>query len=78
MQLETNRLLLRPWTTSPEDLKYFQTLSSDIGYTAFSPPGTFSPCTPEQAKEKLNAKIKIYEEHQIGKFLIFHEEKQKS
>jgi len=67
--IETERLLIRPWTA--QDVPYYQAMSTDVGYTCFSPPGIFLVKDEAEALQKVNMRIKLFEEHLIGKFLIF-------
>ncbi|HWU43265.1 MAG TPA: GNAT family N-acetyltransferase [Bdellovibrio sp.] len=67
--IETSRLLIRPWTTN--DVPHYQAMSFDVGYTCFSPPGIFLVKDESEALQKVNGRIKNFEEHRIGKFLVF-------
>lgn len=69
MKIETERLLIRSWGI--EDIIYYQSLSSDVGYTCFSPPGIFLVKNEEEAASKVRNRINLYNEHKIGKFLLF-------
>jgi RimJ/RimL family protein N-acetyltransferase len=69
MKIETERLLIRPWII--EDITYYHNMASDIGYTCFSPPGIFSVKNEEEAAVKVKNRMTLYNEHKIGKFLLF-------
>lgn len=67
--IETPRLLIRPWT--PDDIPHYQAMSRDVGYTCFSPPGIFLVKDDEEALQKIKTRMKLFDEHRIGKFLMF-------
>ena len=69
MILKTERLIIRPWTL--DDLPHYKAMSIDVGYNCFSPPGIFLVKDENEAAEKIKARIKLFEESRIGKFLIF-------
>ncbi len=67
--IETSRLLIRPWST--DDISHYQAMSRDVGYTCFSTPGFFLVKDDEEAFQKIKVRMKLFDEHRIGKFLIF-------
>jgi RimJ/RimL family protein N-acetyltransferase len=67
--LETERLVLRNWQET--DVNCYMTLARDVGYNCFSPPGHFLVRTAEEAKEKIQQRMILYEERRLGKFPIF-------
>jgi len=69
MKLETERLLIRPWTI--DDVPHYQAMSTDVDYTCFSPPGIFLAKDESEVIQKIKTRMTLFEEHQIGKFLIF-------
>lgn len=69
MILETDRLILRNWQTS--DLNCYLKLSIDVGYNCFTQPGRFLVRSNEEALEKIQERITLFDEHGLGKFPIF-------
>lgn len=72
MILETERLRLRNWQLS--DLNCYLTLSKDVGYNCFTEPGRFLVRTLEEAKEKIQQRMTLFDERRLGKFPIFLKE----
>lgn len=70
--LETERLLLRNWQLS--DLNCYLTLSTDVGYNCFTQPGRFLVRGDEEAAEKIQERITLFDERKLGKFPIFLKE----
>jgi ribosomal-protein-alanine N-acetyltransferase len=70
--IETERLILRPW--SIDDVPYYKAMSTDVGYNCFNTPGIFLVKNHDEALLKVKARIKTFEDHKIGKFLIFEKE----
>ena len=69
MILETERLVLRNWQVS--DLNCYLTLSTDVGYNCFTQPGRFLVRSDEEAMEKIQERITLFERRGLGKFPIF-------
>lgn len=72
LTLETPRLLLRNWRET--DVAAYMMLAHDVGYNCFAPPGRFLVHTPEEAKEKVRERMKLFEERKLGKFPILRKE----
>jgi ribosomal-protein-alanine N-acetyltransferase len=69
MILETERLVLRNWLAS--DVNCYMVLAKDVGYNCFSRPGHFLVHTTEEAKERVQHRIILFNERKLGKFPIF-------
>jgi ribosomal-protein-alanine N-acetyltransferase len=69
MILETKRLVLRNWLES--DVNCYMILAKDVGYNCFSRPGHFLVHTTEEAKEKIQHRMILFNERKLGKFPIF-------
>jgi ribosomal-protein-alanine N-acetyltransferase len=69
MMLETERLVLRNWLQS--DVNSYMILAKDVGYNCFSRPGHFLVHTTEEAKQKIQDRIILFNERKLGKFPIF-------
>lgn len=69
VNLQTERLVLRNWLA--DDVDCYMTLAHDVGYNCFAPPGRFLVHTREEAKEKIRARLVLFDEQRLGKFPIF-------
>ena len=69
MQLETPRLILRPWTLA--DAPFYERMSQDIGYNCFVPPGIYLARDRSEVLAKIQQRIDTYSQHAIGKWPIF-------
>ena len=69
LTLETEQLTLRNWQET--DVNCYMTLARDVGYNCFSPPGHFLVRTAEEAKEKIQQRMNLFQERRLGKFPIF-------
>jgi ribosomal-protein-alanine N-acetyltransferase len=67
--LETERLTLRNWQET--DASSYMLLSRDLGYNCFSPPGHFLARTPEEAREKIQKRMELFDRLKLGKFPVF-------
>jgi RimJ/RimL family protein N-acetyltransferase len=67
--LETERLKLRSWQES--DIEHYLTLATDVGYHCFSAPGRFMVRSREEAREKVQQRMLLFEQRKLGKFPIF-------
>jgi len=74
MILETERLVLRNWQQS--DVNCYMALAKDIGYNCFSLPGQFLVHSTEEAQQKIQDRIALFNEKKLGKFPIFLKETQ--
>jgi [ribosomal protein S5]-alanine N-acetyltransferase len=74
MILETERLVLRNWQQS--DVDCYMALAKDIGYNCFSLPGQFLVHSTEEAKQKIQDRIILFNEKKLGKFAVFLKETQ--
>lgn len=72
MLLETERLKLREWRET--DVECYMTLSRDVGYNCFSPPGAYLVRDEDEAKTQIQRRMALFEERQIAKFPIFLKE----
>jgi ribosomal-protein-alanine N-acetyltransferase len=72
MRIETKRLILREWCES--DAGSYVTMSRDIGYNCFSPPGAYLVRDEDEAKSQIRRRVALFEEREIGKFPIFLKE----
>lgn len=71
LNLETPRLILRPWSTN--DTEHYLTLAKDIGYVCFSSPGQYS-ADEKSVREKLAQRTDLFKTKKMGRFLIFSKE----
>jgi RimJ/RimL family protein N-acetyltransferase len=69
--LTTERLSLRPWRVT--DTAHYLTLSRDIGYHAFSLPGSFLVSSPAEAESLLARKREQFEASGLGMLAVFQE-----
>jgi [ribosomal protein S5]-alanine N-acetyltransferase len=69
MLIETPRLTLREWRET--DVDCYLTLSRDVGYNCFSPPGRFLVKDAHEAGERIRERMALFERHRIAKFPIF-------
>ncbi len=69
LTLETERLTIRNWLQ--EDVGSYTILSKDVGYTCFSPPGRFLISTPEEARERIQERVDLFDRRKLGKFPVF-------
>jgi ribosomal-protein-alanine N-acetyltransferase len=69
MQIETARLLIRPWRET--DAEHYLKIADDVGYNCFAPPGYFLAKDSAAAVEKIRPRIQIFEETGLGKFPLF-------
>lgn len=67
--LETERLTLRNWQET--DASSYMLLSQDVGYNCFSLPGQFLARTPEEAREKIQKRMELFNRLKLGKFPVF-------
>jgi RimJ/RimL family protein N-acetyltransferase len=67
--IQTERLLIRPWNES--DVQAYLTLSTDIGYNCFSPPGIYLVKDEVEALAKIKERMHKYALNRAGKFPIF-------
>lgn len=67
-RIETERLVLRPWTLDDVDL--WHQLAGDVGYTAFAPPGAFSVDDDEGARVFLRERV-AQGARGLGKWPVF-------
>jgi len=45
-------------------------MSTDVGYNCFAPPGIFLVKDEAEARQKIEIRRKLFDDHRIGKFLI--------
>jgi RimJ/RimL family protein N-acetyltransferase len=69
LTLETERLTLRNWLES--DVSNYMRLAGDVGYNCFAPPGHFLVHSPEEAEEKIQERIELFDSRRLGKFPVF-------
>jgi ribosomal-protein-alanine N-acetyltransferase len=69
LTLETERLTLRNWLES--DVASYVCLSTDVGYNCFSPPGRFLVSSPEEARDRIQERIDLFDRQEMGKFPVF-------
>ncbi len=69
MHIETQRLILRPWTLA--DAPYYEAMSRDIGYNCFASPGVYLARDAADLIAKVQKRIEAYADHGISKFPIF-------
>lgn len=69
MQIETQRLILRPWTLA--DAPYYETMSKDIGYNCFASPGIYLARDQHDLLAKVQQRMTSFDQHGISKFPIF-------
>lgn len=69
LTLETERLTLRNWLET--DVSNYMLLSQDVGYNCFSLPGRFLARTPEEAREKIQERMELFDRLKLGKFPVF-------
>jgi [ribosomal protein S5]-alanine N-acetyltransferase len=69
MLIETPRLTLREWRET--DLDCYLTLSRDIGYNCFSPPGAYLVRDEQEAREQIRKRMALFGRLRIAKFPIF-------
>lgn len=69
MQIETPRLILRPWTHA--DAPHYETMSRDIGYNCFASPGVYLARDAADLRAKIQKRVDAFEQHGISKFPIF-------
>lgn len=62
-------MVLRNWRE--EDTNCYMTLARDVGYNCFSLPGRFLVHTTDEAGEKVQQRIDLFNEQRLGKFPIF-------
>lgn len=65
--IETERLIVRPWT--PDDISYLREMALDIGYNCFAPPGVFLLKDESDARTKIQERISKFENSGTGKFI---------
>lgn len=70
--LETERLVIREWRDS--DVDCLMTMSRDVGYNCFAPPGHFLLHSEDEARNKLCERISLFSERRLGKFPVFLKE----
>lgn len=69
MLIETERLIIRNWQAS--DVNHYLVLAHDVGYNCFSLPGRFLVHSPEEAREKVRQRMRLFDERKLGKFPMF-------
>jgi ribosomal-protein-alanine N-acetyltransferase len=69
LTLETERLTLRNWLET--DVASYMLLSTDVGYNCFSPPGRFLVRSPEEARDRIQERIDLFDRQRLGKFPVF-------
>lgn len=69
MKIETERLFLKNWEKS--DVEGYLTLSKDVGYHCFSLPGRFLVRNAEEAQEKIQNRMNLFEKSGLGKFPMY-------
>ncbi len=69
MRIETARLCLREWRET--DVECYLTLSRDVGYNCFSPPGAYLVPDEEGARAQIRKRMEIFERLRVAKFPIF-------
>ena len=69
LTLETERLRLRNWLES--DVSNYMRLSKDVGYNCFAPPGHFLVRSREEAAERIQERIELFDRERLGKFPVF-------
>jgi [ribosomal protein S5]-alanine N-acetyltransferase len=69
MLIETPRLALREWRET--DVDCYLTLSRDVGYNCFSPPGRFLVKDEDEARERIRERMEPFERRRIGNFPMF-------
>ncbi len=72
MLIETSRLTLREWRET--DVECYLTLSRDVGYNCFSPPGAYVVRDEEEARQQIRKRTALFERLRIAKFPIFLKE----
>src|SRR5262245_7642315 len=70
--IQTKRLVIRPWRET--DVIHYLTMSRDIGYNCFSPPGFLLVKNDSEAQERVNLRLKLYSERKLGLFPVFLED----
>jgi RimJ/RimL family protein N-acetyltransferase len=69
MQIETKRLILRPWAL--DDAPYYEKMSRDIGYNCFASPGVYLTRDAAELTARIEMRIRTFTRHGISKFPIF-------
>jgi RimJ/RimL family protein N-acetyltransferase len=61
--------MLREWREP--DVDCYMTLSRDIGYNCFSPPGAYLVRDEEEARAQIRKRMALFEKQRIAKFPVF-------
>ncbi|HET9236096.1 MAG TPA: GNAT family N-acetyltransferase [Oligoflexus sp.] len=72
MQIETPRLILRPWSLA--DAPHYVTMSKDIGYNCFASPGVYLARDANDLNAKIQKRMDTFDRHGISKFPIFRKQ----
>lgn len=72
MNLETKRLIIRPWQES--DIPHYMAMSTDVGYNCFSTPGIYLVKDESEALKKIQARMKVFTDKGLSKFPMFEKE----
>ncbi|HYX37695.1 MAG TPA: GNAT family N-acetyltransferase [Oligoflexus sp.] len=72
MHIETQRLILRPWTL--DDAPHYEAMSKDIGYNCFASPGYYLARDQTDLVAKIQQRMTTFAQHGICKFPIFRKD----
>lgn len=69
MQIETERLLIRPWRL--DDVPHYRAMSVDVGYNCFATPGIYLVRDEAEARARVQDRMDRFESRGLGKFPLF-------